>query len=528
MLNLSEYQKRPRSLADYLPWAMLIAPGIVLCKDGSFQRTLEFRGPDLGSSTEEELVAVVARLNNSLRRFDSGWAVYAEAARLPACDYPEVDIAQPACWLVDQERKAAFEAAGQYHECRYYLTLCFMPPADKTSRAVKLVIDTPENLEDHSASDHLAQFISETDRVLDMLESVMPEAGFLSDSETLSYLHSTVSTNPQPIIMPEVPAYIDALIGDCDLVGGLSPRLGRQTLHLLTIKGFPAETTPGILDELNNLGFSYRWMTRYLPLSKGQAAKIITKQRRQWFAKRKSIAALLKESLFNEGTALVDSDADNKALDADAALQDLGSDYVGYGYLTTTIIVSHEDPKIAENRVRALERIINGRGFVSIHESVGAVDAWLGSLPGNPYANVRLPLVSSLNLAHIMPLSAVWAGPKTNEHLSGPPLLMAATEGHTPFRLIAHQGDVGHSLVVGPTGSGKSVLLSLMAMQFQKYEGAQVFIFDKGMSARAATLAMDGAHYELGQTQQLSFQPLKDIDTDDGKSWALDLSLIHI
>jgi len=109
---------------------MLIAPGIVLCKDGSFQRTLEFRGPDLGSSTEEELVAVVARLNNSC------WAVYTEAARLPACDYPEVEIAQPACWLVDQERKAAFEAVSQYHESRYYLTLCFMPPADKASHRI--------------------------------------------------------------------------------------------------------------------------------------------------------------------------------------------------------------------------------------------------------------------------------------------------------------------------------------------------------------------------------------------------------
>ena len=159
-------------------------------------------------------------------------------------------------------------------------------------------------------------------------------------------------------------------------------------------------------------------MSRYLPLGKSEAAKLITKTRRQWFAKRKSVAALIKESLFNEGTELVDTDADNKALDADAALQDLGADYVGYGYLTTSIVVSHRDPKIAQARLAAIERIINGRGFVTIHESVGAVDAWLGSLPGNPYANVRLPLVSSLNLSHLIPLSAVWAGAKANTHLS--------------------------------------------------------------------------------------------------------------
>ena len=522
MLNLSEYQKRPQALADYLPWAMLIGPGVVLNKDGSFQRTLAFRGPDLGSSTEEELVAVCARLNNTLRRFDSGWAVYAEAARISASKYPETHITNPASWIVDAERKAAFNA-GDYFESRYYLTLCFMPPADKTSRAADFVIESPVSVDvEKAATEHLSRFMSETDRVLDMLYGIMPEAAFLTDAETLSYLHSTVSNKHIKLGAPDDGAFIDALIGDCDLVGGLSPRLGNETLHVLTLKGFPAETTPGILDALNSLGFYYRWMTRYLPLGKSEAAKLITKTRRQWFAKRKSVAALLKESLFNEGTELVDTDADNKALDADAALQDLGADYVGYGYLTTSIIVSHIDPKVAENRLRAVQRIIDSRGFVSIHESVGAVDGWLGSLPGNPYANVRLPMVSSLNLAHIMPLSAVWAGPAKNIHLSGPPLLMAATEGHTPFRLSTHQGDVGHSLIVGPTGAGKSVLLSLMAMQFLKYENAQVFIFDKGRSARAVTLAMTGAYYDLGSPDGLTFQPLADIDTDTGKSWAID------
>ena len=92
----------------------------------------------------------------------------------------------------------------------------------------------------------------------------------------------------------------------------------------------------------------------------------------------------------------------------------------------------------------------------------------------------------------MMPVSAIWAGPKRNEHLGGPPLLHATTQGHTPFRLVTHQGDVGHTLIVGPTGAGKSVLLSLLALQFRRYEDAQVFLFDKGRSAKVATLGMKG------------------------------------
>src|SRR5213082_167302 len=104
MMNLREYQKRPKQLSDYLPWAGLVAPGVVLNKDGSFQRSARFRGPDLDSATESELVAVAARLNNALRRFESGWALFVEAEREPAAAYPRSTFPEPLSWLVDEER----------------------------------------------------------------------------------------------------------------------------------------------------------------------------------------------------------------------------------------------------------------------------------------------------------------------------------------------------------------------------------------------------------------------------------------
>ena len=58
-------------LADFLPWAALVGQGIVLNKDGSFQRTARFRGPDLDSAVPAELVAVAGRLNNAFRRLGS-------------------------------------------------------------------------------------------------------------------------------------------------------------------------------------------------------------------------------------------------------------------------------------------------------------------------------------------------------------------------------------------------------------------------------------------------------------------------
>ena len=330
------------------------------------------------------------------------------------------------------------------------------------------------------------------------------------------------STKRHPVAVPELPVFLDAILADSPFSGGLEPKLGEAHIRTLTILGFPATTLPGILDELNRQGFSYRWTTRFIAMDKTEAEKLLGKKRRHWFAKRKSIGAVLRETMFNEQAALVDNDADNKAADADAALQELGSDLVSYGYVTTSLTVWDEDLAIVDEKLRLAERVITGRGFTAIRETLNAVDAWLGSLPGHAYANVRQPILHTLNLAHLVPVSAVWAGESENRHLGASALIDAQTDGTTPFRLNLHHGDVGHTLVVGPTGAGKSVLLSLIAMQWRRYESAQVFIFDKGRSARAATLAMGGAHIELGGSAQPSLQPLRDINSERDARFAAD------
>lgn len=524
MMSLSEYRRRGAALADFLPWAALVATGIVLNKDGSFQRTAAIRGPDLDSATPAELVATAARLNSALRRLGSGWAIFVEAQRVPARDYPANVFPDPASALVDRERRAQFAEEGAHFESAYYLTLQWMPPAEEAARAEGWLYEgrsragvDPEEL--------LAGFADRSARLLQLLEGFLPETRWLDDGETLTYLHSTVSTRRQRVRVPETPMHLDALLADEPLVGGLEPCLGSQHLRTLTVIGFPSATFPGLLDDLNRLAFPYRWVTRAIMLDKTDATKLLARIRRQWFAKRKSVAAILKEVMTNEASALVDSDASNKAADADLALQELGSDLVGQAYVTATVSVWDADPGLAAEKLRLAEKVIQGRDFTVIAEGMNAVEAWLGSLPGHVYANVRQPPISTLNLAHMVPLSAVWAGPARDDHFDAPPLFFARTEGSTPFRFSLHVGDVGHTLIVGPTGAGKSVLLALMAMQFRRYERAQIFAFDFGGSIRAATLAMGGDWQDLGASsgndlEGVRLQPLARIDDIAERSWA--------
>jgi type IV secretion system protein VirB4 len=527
MMNLAEYRRTATRLADFLPWAALVGEGVVLNKDGSFQRTARFRGPDLDSAVAAELMAVASRLNNAFRRLGSGWAIFVEAQRHEAASYPTSRFADAASTLVDAERKADFEEAGAHYESSYFLTFLYLPPAEDAARAETWLYEGRQQsgVDPHEA---LAAFIDRTNRVLHLVDGFMPECCWLDDAETLTYLHATVSTRRHRVRVPETPVYLDALLADEPLTGGLEPRLGAAHLRVLTINGFPTATTPGILDDLNRLAFPYRWSTRAILLDKTDATKLLTRIRRQWFAKRKSIAAILKEVMTNEASALVDTVAANKAADADMALQELGADYAGQAYVTASVTVWDADPRTADEKLRLVEKVIQGRDFTAIPETINAVDAWLGSLPGHVYANVRQPPISTLNLAHMIPLSAVWAGPERDEHFGAPPLLYGKTEGTTPFRFSLHVGDVGHTLVVGPTGAGKSVLLALIALQFRRYEASQVFAFDFGGSIRAAALAMGGDWHDLGGSltdgaaTSVSLQPLARVHETHERAWAAD------
>ncbi len=445
MLNLREFRSHAYRLADWLPWACLVAPGVILNKDGSFQRTMRYRGPDLDSATEAELMSVASRVNNVLKRFGSGWALFFDATRIPACAYPKSEFPDPVSWLVDEERRADFEGdagsaledpsrpSGQHFESVLHLTLMYLPPAERVSRLERLFVERPRDKDragrrrrrmrrgepladaDHDEVssmgdarapeieseqgperreqdcwEHLERFVQETDRAVDLLSSVLPEVWPLGDAETLTYLHSCVSTKRHPVGVPEIPAYLDCFLSDEPLTGGVAPAIGRSHLRALTVLGFPHVTFPGLLDELNRLGVAYRWATRFIPLDRAQAKATLSRYRRQWFAKRKSVGAILKEVMFNEQTALLDTDAGNKALDADAALSELGDDLVAFGYVTTTVIVSDEESRQADEKIRAIEQVINSRG------SPSSARASMPLKPGSAACRVR-PMPISAN-----------------------------------------------------------------------------------------------------------------------------------
>lgn len=528
MFSLRQYREPTHRLPDWLPWACLIAPGVVLQKDAVFQTTVAFRGPDLASSMDSELISATARLNNALKRLGSGWALFVEAQRFESNRYPAAQWPCPAAYLVDLERQQSFRNADAHFESSYYMTFTWKVPPDAHNRVAALFYDDAHERKDERSAllRELGHFQKSVAEIVDIMRGVFPAVAPLDDDQTLSYLHSTISTHRHPVKCPETPMYLDAFLPDVPFTPGDVPMLGDHFVPTCTIAGFPGTTLPGILDALNHLRTEYRWVTRYVAIDKAEAKSLLEKYRKQWWAKRKGLWTMIKEEASKQEAALIDNAAANKAADADAALQELGDDLVSFGYLTTTITVWDRDLEQARRKSQRVKEVIQSRGFTVKDETINSLHAWLGSLPGHAAPNVRRPIVNSLNLAHMMPVSSVWAGEETNRHLEqvsgvGSPHVYCSTTGDTPFRLHLAVGDVGHTLILGPTGAGKSTLLGTLALQWLRYPAAQVIIFDKDRSARAATLAVGGACYEPGHERaQVGFQPLARIDEPAERVWA--------
>ncbi len=234
------------------------------------------------------------------------------------------------------------------------------------------------------------------------------------------------------------------------------------------------------------------------------------------------------DQLFQTQSRSLDQDAAAMVAETEDAIAEASSQLVAYGYYTPVIVLFDESSARLQEKAEAVRRLIQAEGFGARIETLNATEAFLGSLPGNWYANIREPLINTRNLADLIPLNSVWSGSPTAPcpfYPPGSPPLMQVASGSTPFRLNLHVDDVGHTLVFGPTGSGKSTLLALIAAQFRRYAGAQIFAFDKGRSMMPLTLAAGGDHYEIGGDDPdgaaaLAFCPLSDLSTDTDRAWA--------
>lgn len=534
-----DIRDRKRGLTGYLNYVAFVEEGVIMQKDGAFLAGFLYVGPDLDSAVAEEIIRLSNAVNNAFTVLGDNYTVHVNAIRRDAAGYPEGGFfPDRTTWLIDQERREMAQASGSQFDSVYVITISWLPPSEAQERATNwLFEESGEKMSAQKLLDtRLEDFGSKLTMFVNFLSGADVAVRRMTSAELLTFIHSCITGLPTPIRVPQgmrpwinrfvkeednefIPpplyVFLDTVLGSQDFVGGFEPQVGDMHLAIVSITGLPSETTPGMLDVLNRLSCGYRWSTRFISMGQQAAEKQLSLITRGWLRKQYSLFTVLKNMLSKNPTTPPPKPEVVEKLAQLEELKALNNDgRVRFGFYNTEVILYNQNRDMLRREVKEIQAAMGSLGFATRLEKGNAVRAFFGSLPGDSFNNVRRVFFASSNLVDLLPLTSVWPGHAYNKHFEAPALIHTVSYSSTPFRLNLHVEDVGHTLVIGPTGMGKSTLLMLLAAQFFRYKNARVFVFDKGYSALKLCLAAAGTHYDILSPYSpdvLTLCPLKDI-----------------
>lgn len=543
-LNSAVRKKGRRAFADLQVQERILEDGVILCKNGALMSSWSYQGPDQAAQQNIERNDQVRLLNDLFRSFDSSCMVSVDAIRRPVPQYPSRSSSafpDPVSYAVDEERRRDFLAAGRMFETIFVLTFTWFPPKKAQEKIKDFLYDTPDD-QKKDTPDKVLSGILETFRGLcgridgclqlcmgsrERLKSAVRQeadgTSRLVDLQ-LSYYYYCNTGRSLLMYLPDPAVRCDMLIAGGDLFPGVTPLVGDQYIRTVSIDSLPGEVSPGILTALGELNCEYRWSSRFIFLNREEAQARFAKERRSWEQKQRGFF----QQLFNLG-GRINAFAVEMAGQAEQARTELEAAAVGYGYYTPVIVLMDTDLKRLNENTRRLILELSRIGLSGREETIGCLDAFLGSLPGHGTENLYRPLISTADFSCLIPLSTPWIGRAecpNPMYPEGSPALMYCVTGtalNTVFRFNLHSGDLGHTLVLGPTGSGKSTLLCTLAVQSLRYRGMSVFAFDKGLSMYTLCRAVGGQHYNpASEGSELCFCPLQYLDDSSDLAWAAD------
>lgn len=540
MLNLKSlrraYNERTRSYADVLPWFRPLTSSVILNTDGSLLAGFEVHGLDLESSDEVQLDASISAVETALNPLDEHCVVWSFTDKRRCIYTGDSTIPNPVARMVDENWRQQVDNGG-LRIIRQVIFIAYQPfegamgffdevgsklsgepnffkaassvAAERLSRRTQI-----ERMEGRILAT-LEQFEELVSRVITTLSTRLG-IGRLSGDKLLAELsnRANVSTHRETVSVPNNDFYtLNAILPtdtphrDANGLLRFEGALRTKFVRMLSVKGYPGLARNSDIEQLLVTPADFTVVQMYRFLDQEKAKSMISDAEQHYRSNIKSPVVQVMEKLLGVQSDRVNSGQEILANDAQSALAEATAENVSYGYHSMAIQILGDTPE----DIQIAEQMIGGHltavGYGLVKETINVMSAFALTLPGASNAVTRSTLISTRNLADITLVRTISAGENVNRHLSEQQggrreaLTILPTVSDVPEMFNLHVGDVGHFMIVGGAGNGKTTFVNFLLMMWSRYAPCRVIAIDKDYSNYITINALGGGYVDLRATE---------------------------
>lgn len=485
----------------YLPYARHVTPDVIALDSGDLMMMFRLEGLAFETADPIHLNDWHEKLNGTWRNIaDDRLAIWTHIVRSAVGDYPEGQFRSAFAAELDSKYRARVTAKRMFVN-EHYLTLLMRPAvgsADRTGLLLKR-ISKARAAEQEVDPDELARFEEKARDIEKLLRRCSPtrlalyEHNGLIFSAPLEVLEQVMmgARSRVPLVRGHLGS---ALYGERVIFGRETVEIRAHDASrwqgIFGIREYPALTRPGQMNALLGQDFAFVVSQSFTFMGKARAAERLRRRQNQM--------------------ASTEDAAASQALDLADAADDLQSNRFVLGEHHFSLAVFAENQRRLADNLSAARAALADAGLVAAREGPALEAAFWAQLPGNFAWRARPAAITSRNFAALAPFHTYPAGRAKGNHW-GPAIAMMKTAAQSPYYFNFHVGDLGHTLIIGPSGAGKTVVQNFLMSQLEKTGAQQIFI-DKDRGAEIYVRSAGGIYLTLKNGEPTGFAPLQALD----------------
>lgn len=503
-------------VAQHVPYLRHVDTATIVTREGYYVRVIEIQGMSFETADQWHInQRMIDRATVLQGIADSRIAIYSHIIRTEALAFPAGNYANAWAESLDTAYKKKIETQKMFRT-RQYLTIVRRPAQGRVNLLPKLIDLLASKVDAREQATQRKEALEQLEKVSgQILKTFSPyDARLLTmqednvglHSETLGFLHYLLNLEESPRVAVsdmELSQYLPAsrisFGKETFEMRGASPdalRLGA----VLSLKQYPGHSIAGMLDRVLRLPHEF----------------IIT----QSFAFMGRQAALDHINLQHRKIQSGDEGAYSIAHQLTEAVDDTASGHSYFGWHHMSIVPHAHSQKGLRDAINALLTACSEVGMIPVREDLNMEATFWAQLPGNFGYITRRAMVTNHNFAGFASYHTFASGRPQENHWGDAISLLATTSG-APFYFNFHVRDVGNTTVIGPTGTGKTVLLSFLAAQALRHT-PRIFYFDKDRGADLFIRAVGGKYSVVEQGKPSGFNPLQLPDTPENRSFLIE------